>query len=124
MPFAADTSAADGGHPPLPALRARLQEAASAPALAARLRQALPGLRVSVMEAFDLRHEPPWLRAGRFALHLAAQDGHCWRLTTRPAEATALMITEDREPVTHSATPARARWNPSLAMSPWTRRSP
>lgn len=68
--------------------------AASVRDAAAALRAAWPGLRVLVVDAFDLRHETPAARGTKRTLYCAASDGHCWQLTADPAGAAALFVAE------------------------------
>lgn len=63
-----------------------VREAASA------LRQRLPGLRVVVVDAFDMRDEKPAARGAQRALYLGASDGHCWQVTDDPAAARGLFV--------------------------------
>lgn len=63
-------------------------------AAAAALRRGFPTLRISAVEAFDMRDEPPARRGRLRSLWLGASDGHCWSLTTRPEEATALFVAD------------------------------
>lgn len=60
----------------------------------AELRERFPDMRAIVVDAFDMRHEAPALRAGRRSLYLASTDGHCWQVTGDPAAAFAFVITE------------------------------
>lgn len=61
---------------------------------AAALRAAWPGLRVLVVDAFDLRHETPAARGTKRTLYCGTSDGHCWQLTPDPAGAAALFVAE------------------------------
>ena len=65
---------------------ANVREAASA------LRTQLAPLRVMVVDAQDLRDEPPAASDERHHLYLGASDGHCWAITQDPAQAAALFI--------------------------------
>jgi surface antigen len=83
--------------PPNPALP-WLAMAEAAPSLreaVAALRTALPGMRVSAMDALDLRDEKPAARGERRALYLAMSgDGHCWTLTTDAQAAGAVFVVD------------------------------
>ncbi len=61
---------------------------------AAVLRTQDPAMRVLVVDAIDMRDETPVLNLGSRSVYLGASDGHCWRITGQPAEATALILTE------------------------------
>jgi hypothetical protein len=61
---------------------------------AAALRARFAGLRVVVVDAFDMRAETPAVAGARRALYLGASDGHCWQVTTDPARAAGLFITD------------------------------
>lgn len=63
-------------------------------AAAAALRQAYPALRVSVIDAFDMRDEPAARRGRLRSLWLCANDGHCWRMTDDAGEAAALFVAD------------------------------
>lgn len=71
----------------------RLAEtAASAREAAALLRQQYAPLRVVVVDAFDMRNEVPAAQGPQRRLYLGASDGHCWSLTTDPAQAAGLIL--------------------------------
>jgi hypothetical protein len=53
-----------------------------------------PDMRVLVVDAMDMRDETPVLTLGARSVYLGASNGHCWRVTGQPAEATALILTE------------------------------
>jgi len=59
---------------------------------AAALRQQLAPLRVVVVDAMDMRAETPAAQGERRMLYLAASDGHCWTVTTDPAQAAGLYL--------------------------------
>jgi hypothetical protein len=61
---------------------------------AAALRSRFAPLRVVVVDAFDMRAETPALAGARRALYLGASDGHCWQVTTDPAQAAGLFIAD------------------------------
>ena len=69
--------------------------AASAREAAAALRAHLPGLRVVVVDAFDMRGETPAARGARRALYYGASDGHCWQVTTDGAAASGLFVADN-----------------------------
>jgi hypothetical protein len=78
----------------LATIAALAEQAPSARAAAAAIRSTVPGLRASVADAFDLRDERPVRRAGALSLFLMACDGHCWSVTGDPAQASAVLLTE------------------------------
>ncbi len=79
----------------LATLAALAGEASSARAAAAAIRLKLPGLHASVVDAFDLRGEQPVLQAGDLSVFLMSCDGHCWSVTGDPAQASAVILTEE-----------------------------
>ncbi|MDR3369495.1 hypothetical protein [Rhodoferax sp.] len=79
-----------------------LRSAAEVISSAASLREAAtlwrtrdPAMRVVVVDAMDMRDETPALRQGSRSIYLATSDGHCWSITQKPEEATALILAED-----------------------------
>lgn len=74
--------------------RALLGAAPTLRAAAASLREQLPGIRASVVDAFDMRGETPGVQVGARSLYLMSTDGHCWNVTSDPAAASALVLTE------------------------------
>lgn len=63
-------------------------------AAAAALRLGFPALRVSAVDAVDMRDETPARRGRVRSLWLGASDGHCWSMTTLPEEAAALFVAD------------------------------
>ncbi len=61
---------------------------------AAALRTRFAPLKVVVVDAFDMRAEAPAAAGQRRALYLGASDGHCWQVTTDPAQAVGLFIAD------------------------------
>lgn len=61
-------------------------------ALAATARARWNGLRVTVVDAVDVRGETPVLETASARVFLLGSDGHCWSMTTDPAAATGLML--------------------------------
>ena len=59
---------------------------------ATALRQRFTGLRVVVVDAFDMRGETPAARGARRDLYLGTSDGHCWQMTNDPAVAQGLFV--------------------------------
>ena len=53
-----------------------------------------PAMRVVLVDAMDMRDETPALRLGARKVYLASTNGHCWSVTDKAAEATALILTE------------------------------
>lgn len=54
-----------------------------------------PATRVLLADAMDMRDETPVLLLGHRRVYLATSNGHCWSITQQPAEATALILTQD-----------------------------
>ena len=61
---------------------------------AALLRTKLAPLRVVVVDAFDMRDETPAKVGTKRQLFLGASDGHCWTVTSDPAAAAGLFVTD------------------------------
>jgi hypothetical protein len=61
---------------------------------AAALRARFAPLRVVVVDALDMRGEPAAATGAKRTLHLGASDGHCWTVTTDPAQAAGLFIAD------------------------------
>lgn len=72
----------------------RAQQAGSLREAAADLRRTLPALRVSVVDALDMRGESPVLNLERCKVFLMQSDGHCWSVTRDPAEAVGIVLVE------------------------------
>lgn len=58
------------------------------------LRARFPGMRALMLDASDMRGESPAVQAGARSLFLVANDGHCWTVTRRAADAAAFVLTE------------------------------
>ena len=56
--------------------------------------EALPGIRASTVDAFDMRGETPALRIGDRDLFLMHSDGHCWSVTADPLAAHGIVLTQ------------------------------
>jgi hypothetical protein len=67
-------------------------QAANVREAAATLRSRFAPLRVVVVDAADMRDETAAASDARHRLYLGASDGHCWAVTTDPAQATGLFI--------------------------------
>lgn len=61
---------------------------------AAALRTKFAALRVVVVDALDMKHETPAAVGAKRQLFLGASDGHCWTVTTDPAAAAGLFVTD------------------------------
>lgn len=61
-------------------------------AAAQALRLRFSPRRVVVVDAFDMRHEPPAATGQRVRLYFAASDGHCWRVTDDARQATGFFV--------------------------------
>jgi hypothetical protein len=51
-------------------------------------------MRVVLVDAMDMRDETPALRLGARSVFLASTNGHCWSVTYKADDATALILTE------------------------------
>ncbi len=61
---------------------------------AAALRTRFAGLRVVVVDAFDMRSETPAAVGTNRQLYLGASDGHCWAVTSDAGQACGFFIAE------------------------------
>lgn len=61
-------------------------------AMAAAARAEWSGLRVTVVDALDVRGETPALVTATADVFLMASDGHCWSMTADPATAAGLVL--------------------------------
>ena len=52
------------------------------------------GLRVVVVDAFDMRGETPAAQGDKRALYYGSSDGHCWTVTSHPAQAAGFFLTD------------------------------
>ena len=59
---------------------------------AASIRQRFPRLSVTRCDPSDLGGETPFREYERFDLYLVDGSSHCWQLTSKPEEATGLVI--------------------------------
>jgi hypothetical protein len=79
-------------------LRSAGEVIAAAPTLrdaAAIWRARDPATRVVLVDAMDMRDEAPALQLGSRRVYLATTNGHCWSVTERADDATALILTQD-----------------------------
>jgi hypothetical protein len=53
-----------------------------------------PSMRVVLVDARDMRDETPVLRLGSRSVYLASTNGHCWSVTDKVDDATALILCE------------------------------
>jgi hypothetical protein len=53
-----------------------------------------PAMRVVLVDAMDMRDETPALRLGARSVFLASTNGHCWSVTDKAEDATALILTQ------------------------------
>ena len=58
------------------------------------LRQHYTQLRVVVVDALDMRDETPAAAGGTRALYYGASDGHCWQVTSDPAQAAGFFLAD------------------------------
>jgi hypothetical protein len=68
--------------------------AASVRDAAAALRARFAALRIVVVDAFDMRGEPPAAQGTHRQLHLGASDGHCWAVTADATQASGLFLSD------------------------------
>ena len=61
---------------------------------AAALRARFEGIKVVVVDAFDMRGETPVAAGERRALYFGASDGHCWQVTSDPTQVSGLFLAE------------------------------
>ncbi|WP_324514807.1 hypothetical protein [Zoogloea sp.] len=61
-------------------------------AMAAAAREEWSGLRVTVVDALDVRGETPALETPVANVFLMESDGHCWSMTADPAAAAGLVL--------------------------------
>ena len=74
-----------------------LAEAAGSVREAAQaLRTHYSQLRVVVVDAFDMRDETPAAAGPTRTLYYGASDGHCWQVTSDPAQAAGFFLSEAR----------------------------
>jgi hypothetical protein len=52
-------------------------------------------MRVVVVDAMDMRDETPALLLGARKVYLASTNGHCWSVTEKADDATALILTQE-----------------------------
>ena len=60
--------------------------------LAAEARARWSGLRVTVVDALDMRGETPAFATAAANVFLMGCDGHCWSMTANPAAAAGLVL--------------------------------
>ncbi|WP_428422228.1 hypothetical protein [Methylibium sp.] len=58
------------------------------------LRERYAPLRVVVVDAFDMRGETPAAQGDTRTLYYGASDGHCWKVTSDPAQAAGFFLTD------------------------------
>lgn len=58
------------------------------------LRQHYAPLRVVVVDAFEMRGETPAAQGDRRVLYYGSSDGHCWTVTSDPAQAAGFFLTD------------------------------
>lgn len=68
--------------------------AGSAREAAATLRARFAPLRVVVVDALDMRDETPAAVGTKHQLYFGASDGHCWTVTSEPAQAVGFFIAD------------------------------
>jgi len=69
------------------------EAAASVRDAAQALRERYAPLRVVVVDAFDMREETPAATGASRTLYYGTSDGHCWQVTSDPAQASGLFLT-------------------------------
>ena len=70
------------------------ESAASVRDAARLLRERYAPLRVVVVDAFDMRGETPAAQGPTRTLYYGASDGHCWQVTSNPAQAAGLFLAD------------------------------
>ncbi|MDO9315654.1 MAG: hypothetical protein Q7T97_14035 [Burkholderiaceae bacterium] len=70
------------------------ESAASVREAAQVLREHYAQLRVVVVDAFDMRDEHPAAAGPTRTLYYGASDGHCWQVTSDPAQAAGFFLAE------------------------------
>ena len=70
------------------------ETAATVREAAAVLREHYSQLRVVVVDAFDMRDETPAAAGATRALYYGASDGHCWQVTSDPAQAAGFFLSD------------------------------
>jgi len=58
------------------------------------LREHYARLRVVVVDAFDMRDETPAAAGPSRTLYYGASDGHCWQVTSDPAQAAGFFVSD------------------------------
>jgi hypothetical protein len=58
------------------------------------LRKHYSQLRVVVVDAFDMRDETPAAAGATRTLYYGASDGHCWQVTSDPAQAAGFFLSD------------------------------
>ena len=72
-----------------------LAEGATSVRDAARvLREHYALLRVVVVDAFDMRDETPAAQGDKRTLYYGSSDGHCWTVTSDPAQAAGFFLSD------------------------------
>ena len=61
---------------------------------AALLRQRYAPMRVVVVDDFDRRGETPAAQGDKRTLYYGSSDGHCWAVTSDPAQAAGFFLTD------------------------------
>ncbi|MEW6168754.1 MAG: hypothetical protein AB1651_13815 [Pseudomonadota bacterium] len=80
--------------PQLRQIAALVAAAASLRDAAAALRSTFPGLRAIVVDALDVKGEPPAFEVGDRGVYLVEDGGHCWSLTRDPGSASGVMLVQ------------------------------
>lgn len=88
VPLAAGLAAA------LPEAVALADSATTVREAARLLRERFAPLTVVVVDAFDMRDEPPAAVGSCRTLWGAASDGHCWQVTTDPGRFAGLYLAD------------------------------
>jgi len=58
------------------------------------LRSRYSRLHIVVVDAFDMRDERPAAAGARRTLYYGATDGHCWQVTSDPAQAAGFFLAQ------------------------------
>ena len=70
------------------------ESAGSVREAAQALRAHYAQLRVVVVDAFDMLDETPAAAGPTRALYYGASDGHCWQVTSDPAQAAGFFVSD------------------------------
>lgn len=61
---------------------------------AQQIKADLAPVQALVMDDFDMRRETPVMQVSGRSAYLMSTDGHCWSVTSDPAHASAVVLTQ------------------------------